>query len=185
MENNEETLAVIDINLKKVAWESIGLTVGLSITGLILFPWLTSITEITFSFWNFLWFFIGYVVLIILHECLHLVGFWLFGKAPWNSMDYGVNLKMGVAYATTTMPIPNSAMKKALLLPFWATGFLPMIFGFWIGSLSLVLLGAWLIAGAAGDFAMYKELRKYPNDLLIKDDPVKPRLYVLIKRAQN
>ena len=40
MENNEETLAIIDIDLKKVAWESIGLTVGLSIIGLILFPWL-------------------------------------------------------------------------------------------------------------------------------------------------
>ena len=96
-------------------------------------------------------------------------------------MDYGVNLQMGVAYATTTIPIQNNAMKKALLLPFWVTGVLPMIIGFWIGSLLLVLLGAWLIAGAAGDFAMYKELRKYPNDSLIKDDPVKPRLYVLRK----
>lgn len=181
MENSEETLAIIDINLKRVAWESIGLTVGLSIIGLILFPWLTSITEITFSLWNFLWFFIGYVVLIVLHECFHLIGFWLFGKAPWSSMDFGVNLKMGVAYATTTIPIQNSAMKKALLLPFWVTGVMPMIMGFWMGSLMLVLLGAWLIAGAAGDFTMYKELRKYPNDLLIKDDPVKPRLYVLKK----
>ena len=179
MENSEETLAVIDIDLKKVAWESIGLTVGLSITGLILFPWLTSITEITFSFWNFLWFFIGYVLLIVLHECFHLVGFWLYGKAPWRSMDYGVNLKMGVAYATTTVPIQNIAMKKAILLPFWVTGVLPMIIGFGIGSLLLVLLGAWLIGGAAGDFAMYKELRKFPNSLMVKDDPEKPRLYVL------
>ena len=37
----------------------------------------------------------------------------------------------------------------------------------------LVILGAWLIAGAAGDFAMYKELRNFPNDVLIKDDPDK------------
>jgi len=185
MENNEETLAVIDIDLRKVAWESIGLTVGLSIIGLSLFPWLTNITEITFSFWHILLFFIGYVLLIVLHECLHLVGFWFFGKATWNSMDYGVNLKMGVAYATTTVPIRNSAMKKALLLPFWVTGVVPMIIGFWIGSLLLVLLGSWLIAGAAGDFAMYKELRKFSNDLLIKDDPVKPRLYVLRKSVQK
>ena len=75
MENNEETLAVIDIDLKKVAWESIGLTVGLSMVGLLLFLWLSSITEVTFSFWNFLWFIIGYVVLIVLHECFHLLDF--------------------------------------------------------------------------------------------------------------
>lgn len=179
MNNLEETLAVIEIDLRRVMWESLGLTVILTIIGVVLFPWLTSITEITFSFLHILWFFIGYLVLIVFHECFHLFGFWLFGKAPWNTMDYGVNLKLGVAYATTTIPIRNSAMKKALLLPFWVTGVLPMTIGFWVGSLTLVLLGAWLIAGAAGDFAMYKELRKFPNDLLIKDDPKKPKLYVL------
>ena len=35
----------------------------------------------------------------------------------------GVNLKMGIAYATTDIPLTNRAMKKALLLPFWMTGF--------------------------------------------------------------
>jgi hypothetical protein len=56
-----------------------------------------------------------------------------------------------------------------------------MLLGYFVESPSLVLLGAWLIAGAVGDFAMYKELRKFPIDVLIKDDPVKPKLYVLRK----
>ncbi len=69
-------------------------------------------------------------------------------------------------------------MKKALLLPFWTTGVIPTLIGFYFNSSMFVLLGAILIAGAVGDFYMYKELRNFPKDALIKDDPKLPRLYV-------
>ncbi|WP_342599593.1 DUF3267 domain-containing protein [Psychrobacillus sp. FSL H8-0483] len=181
MENyeQEDILSVIEIDLKKVAWSSLIMTFSFSIIGMIIYISLYGSFQITFSFVDLLLLFFGYVLLIILHECFHLVGFWFFGKVPWSSMNYGVNLKMGIAYATTSIPLPNRAMKKALLLPFWTTGVLPVIIGYSIQSPMLVLLGAWLIAGAAGDFAMYKDLRKYPPNILIKDDPVKPKLYVM------
>lgn len=179
MENQEDFLATIEIDLKRVAWSSLIQTVLLSIIGLIVYVFFYGTIQITFSFWVFLLVCVGYVLLIILHECFHLIGFWLFGKVPWSSMNYGVNLKMGIAYATTSLPLPNKAMKRALLLPFWMTGVLPMFAGYVLEMPSLILLGAWLIAGAAGDFAMYKELRKYDPDIFIKDDPEKPKLYVL------
>lgn len=181
MENNEDILSIIEIDLKKVAWASLIMTAVFSIAGIIMYVFLYGSVQITFSFLGFLLICVGYVLLIVLHECFHLMGFWVFGKVPWSSMEYGVNLKMGIAYATTSIPLPNHAMKKALLLPFWTTGIVPMILGYSIQSPMFVLLGAWLIAGAAGDFAMYKELRKYPADVLIKDDPLKPKLYVLKK----
>ncbi|ALC87156.1 hypothetical protein AM499_16090 [Bacillus sp. FJAT-22090] len=179
MENKEDILTIIDTDLKKVAWFSLIITVLLSILGLVIYSWLHDGFNINFSIVDLLLFFLGYALLIVFHECFHLIGFWFFGKAPWSSMDYGVNLKLGIAYATTNLPIVNSAMKKALLLPFWMTGVLPMVLGYWVESPGLVLLGAWLVAGAAGDFAMYKELIKYPAHLLIKDDPAEPKLYVL------
>jgi hypothetical protein len=179
--DKEEYLSVIVIDIKKVALSSLVMTALLSIVGLFIYVELYNVFSITFTFIDILLFVIGYIVLIILHECFHLIGFWFFGKVPWSSMDYGVNLKLGVAYATTTVPLKNKAMKQALLLPFWMTGIIPMVIGYSVQSLMLVVLGAWLIAGAAGDFAMYKELRNFPNDALIKDDPVKPRLYVLKK----
>ena len=64
------------------------------------------------------------------------------------------------------------------LLPFWTTGVVPTIIGFVVDSNLIVLLGAFLIAGAVGDFYMYKELRKYPKDCLVKDDSKLPKLYV-------
>ena len=87
-------------------------------------------------------------------------------------------MKLGIAYATTDQLMTNGAIKKALLLPFWTTGVVPAIIGLYFGNGTIILLAALLIGGAAGDFAMYKELRKLPNDWLIKDDPQLPRLYV-------
>lgn len=97
---------------------------------------------------------------------------------PYKSLKYGVNLELGIAYATTDQLLPNHAMKKALLLPFWTTGIVPTIAGFYFNSTVLLLAGAFLIAGAVGDFAMYKALRKYPKNALVQDDPQLPKLYV-------
>ncbi len=127
---------------------------------------------------NLVLFISGYIVLIVLHELSHLIGFVLFGKVPWSSLNYGVNLKLGIAYATTHEHLRNKAMKRVLLLPFWTTGVLPTVIGLWMNHSLLVLLGAFLIAGAVGDFAMYKELRKVSNNAFIKDDPEHPKLYV-------
>ena len=121
---------------------------------------------------------IGYIVLIVLHEFFHLLGFHLFGKVPWRLMKVGVDFKKGIAYATTTKMLTNAAMKKALLLPFWMTGVLPAIAGLLCNQTSLLILGALLIGGAAGDFEMYRKLKLLPNHWMIQDDPEQPRLHV-------
>ncbi|MGG0656092.1 DUF3267 domain-containing protein [Rummeliibacillus pycnus] len=182
MENNSEPIKIIEINMQKVAWLNLFWTVFLMIA----FFFINALIHHNFTFhiilwrilWDFLLFIILYVLLIVLHECCHLLGFVLFGKVPISSLKYGVNLKMGVAYATTTERLPNKAMKKALLLPFWLTGVIPAAVGFIINSDLWLFLGAWLIAGAIGDFMMYAELRKYPNNYLIKDDPNLPKLFI-------
>lgn len=131
-----------------------------------------------FSLSAILFFVIGYVVLIVVHEASHLIGFVLFGKVPVSSLNYGLNLNMGIAYATTSRPVQNHAMRKVMLLPFWTTAFFPTVLGFWFDSQVLVLLGAMLTAGAFGDFVMYRELRKEKNAAWIIDDPSLPRLHV-------
>ncbi len=167
--------------MKKIAKYNLWLTLALSILFFIINSLMHQRDSASFSFWNITLFFVGYIVLIILHEVFHLIGFMIFGKAKYKELHYGLNLKLGVAYATTTKPLRNDAMKKALLLPFWTTGVIPSLIGFTYDSFLLVLLGAFLIAGAIGDFFMYKELRKFPKDALVKDDPELPRLYIYTK----
>lgn len=176
----EKEPIVIELDIKKLMMDNVVVTSGL----VILFVAIQYICfkDFYFSFWEMIigsiLFVVLYIVFIGLHEASHLFGFMLFGGVPFKSLKYGLNLELGIAYATTDQPLPNHAMKKALLLPFWTTGILPTIVGFYLNSTVIVLVGAFLIAGAVGDFAMYKELRKYPKNALIKDDPQLPKLYV-------
>jgi hypothetical protein len=169
---------IIDLNIHEIGKSSLIWTIVLSVLLLLINSILHRDFSFNLSLLGLLFFIVGYVILIVLHEATHLAGFVLFGKVPWRSLDYGFNLKLGVAYATTNEPIQNKAMKRVLVLPFWLTGFLPAVIAISIDSPLLVLLGAWLMAGAAGDFAMIKELRHVSDKAWIKDDPELPKLYI-------
>ncbi|MGM9946395.1 MAG: DUF3267 domain-containing protein [Lysinibacillus sp.] len=174
---------IIELDIHKLVKQNIIWTITLSILFLII-----NITlqpqhfdfSIGSSILSIFYFSIAYLVLIVLHEACHLIGFVIFGRAPFSSLSYGVDLQKGLAYATTTERISNSGMKKALLLPFWITGVIPTLIGFYVNSNLIILVGAFLIAGAVGDFTMYKELRKFPKDASIEDDPKEPKLYVYV-----
>ncbi|RNF39926.1 DUF3267 domain-containing protein [Planococcus salinus] len=169
---------IIELNMEELVLKMLWVNVLL----LVLFAAAFHVFAQPFSFrpsWGgILYFLAGYVVLIVLHELFHLIGFVVFGKVTVSSLQYGINLKMGIAYATTRTPVQNKAMKKALLLPFWTTAVLPTIVGFWLDSQVLVLLGAMLTAGAMGDFVMYRGLLKERNSAWIVDDPEKPKLHI-------
>ncbi|PIC63412.1 hypothetical protein CSV79_11905 [Sporosarcina sp. P13] len=169
---------IVELELQKLAKQSIWLTF-LPLIGLLLIRFfLEGGLFLSFSLWYFLYFIIGYILLIVIHEFFHLLGFRIFCNIPWKNMDYGVNLKMGVAYATADRLMDNKGIRKALLLPFWMTGVLPAVIALYIGDGVLLTLSAMLIGGAAGDFAMYKELKKFPDNAMVKDDPELPKLYI-------
>ena len=178
MEDTTQPDKIIEIDLPKVAKRGLWLTF-LPLVGLL---FLKTVIEDGFSYsitiWSVIYFVVGYVILIVLHELFHLLGFRVFGKVPWKKMIVGVNLKLGIAYATTDIPMTNKAIRKALLLPFWMTGVVPGFIGLTTGNGIWLMLAAFLIGGAAGDFAMYKELKKLPDDWLVKDDPELPKLYL-------
>ncbi|MFC4713728.1 DUF3267 domain-containing protein [Planococcus dechangensis] len=169
---------IIDLNIEEIApkalWFNVLLVVGFALA----YQFFREPLSFAFSLTGIVYFLVGYVLLIVLHELFHLIGFVVFGKVPVSSLQYGVNLSMGVAYATSDQPVKNRAMRAVLLLPFWMTAVVPTALGFWIGDQVLVLLGAMLTAGAFGDFLMYRELRKEPDDAWILDDPELPRLHV-------
>lgn len=169
---------IVELDLLKVAKQSLWLTFIPLLVLLIIRFFLQGGLFLTFSLWYFLYAFIGYVLLIVLHEFFHLLGFRIFCNVPWKNMSYGINLKMGVAYATTDQLMDNKSIRKALLLPFWMTGVLPAIIGLYLNDGVLLFLGSALIGGAAGDFTMYKVLKNFPDDALVKDDPELPKLYI-------
>lgn len=174
----EQQPVIVELDLKKIAIQSLWLTILPLIGLLIIRGALQGGLFLSFSLWYFAYALIGYIILIVVHEFFHLLGFRIFCNVPWKNMAYGVNLKMGVAYATADQLMDNKGIRKALMLPFWMTGVLPAVVGLYLNDGVLLFLGASLIGGAAGDIAMYKELKKYPDDALVKDDPELPKLYI-------
>lgn len=168
----------ITFNMKKIQIQMLILTFATIFAGFFLAAIFHS--EITFSitFMKFLFFILLYVIGIVLHELFHLLGFIVWGKCRWSDLVYGVNRELGVAYAGTKKTLRNRAMKKALLLPFWLTGLLPFLIGIYLNNGMLISVSALLIGGAAGDFAMYNQLRKISSEAYIIDDLKKPQLYV-------
>lgn len=118
-----------------------------------------------------------YIVLIMLHELCHLIGFVVFCGAKLSSLKVGVDLKKGIAYATTTDFMRNKGARKALLLPFWLTGILPLFIGIYYGHFPLTLVSAWMIVGALGDFKMYGQLKKLDPSIYVLDDSENPKLH--------
>lgn len=171
-------MKIIELDLPEVARKGLYLT-GIALLILLVIQFILGNTfGIDWHIRSLVQLSVGYLLLIILHEFFHLFGFRFFAQVPWKRMKVGLNLKLGIAYATTDKLMSNAAIRKALLLPFWMTGILPAIAGLYLGNGVLLILASLLIGGAAGDFAMYKELKKLPDDWLIKDDPELPRLYV-------
>ncbi len=168
----------IELNIEEIAPKALWFNIGLVAVFALAYQLFREPLSFGFSLFGILYFLGGYALLIVLHELFHLIGFVAFGKVPVSSLQYGLNLKLGIAYATSDRPVKNRAMRAVLLLPFWMTAVLPSIIGFWAGDQVLVLLGAMLTAGAFGDFLMYRELRKEPNDAWILDDQDLPRLHV-------
>ncbi|AOY18093.1 diaminopimelate epimerase [Bacillus sp. ABP14] len=121
---------------------------------------------------------IGMIVLVCIHEAIHLIGFRYIGGVPWIELKWGVNWKLGVAYAHSKQAITVKQMKKVLMLPFLPTGILPIVIGLATNMPLISFLGILLTAGCMGDIALYQKVSKFPDDALVKDHPSKPQFTV-------
>lgn len=169
---------IVKISMVKMHIVGNLLTIILAFGFILLHALLYEEFEITVTLPGFMYFLIGFIALIFLHEFFHLIGYRIYGKLNWNEMKWGFNWKLMVAYAHAKKEISVSAMKKTLLLPFLPTGVLPVAIGLIFDLPAVTLLGSILIAGCIGDFILYRKLKEFSNDALVKDHPSKPQFTV-------
>ncbi|WP_050181886.1 DUF3267 domain-containing protein [Domibacillus robiginosus] len=175
----------IQLNMKSIHIWSIVLTLLLILAGGFFTILFYGESRFSFSLLDVLLWGVLYILLIILHEICHLIGFIVWGKCKKEDLLYGVNRELGIAYAGTKKILPVHAMRRALLLPFWITGLLPFAAGIWLNSVLLIIVGASLIGGAAGDFSMYKQLRRVKPDAFVLDHTHKPVLYIFNEKIDS
>lgn len=176
---NFEKIGEYELNLESLAKTLLQSTIGITFVATLLhylinpFPSF-SVTNLLLAIGLVV---VYYIALIALHELCHLIGFVIFCGAKLSSLKVGVDLKKGVAYATTTDLMRNNDARKALLLPFWLTGILPLIVGIYYAHFPLTLVSAWMIVGALGDFKMYSQLKKLDDNIYVLDDSENPKLH--------
>ncbi|QKY70696.1 DUF3267 domain-containing protein [Lentibacillus sp. CBA3610] len=118
------------------------------------------------------------IIIVCIHEAIHLMGFRYIAGVPRQELAWGINWKLGAAYAHAKKPVKAVHMKKVLLLPLIPTGILPLALGVSIDLLPLSFLGIILMTGCLGDIALYRKLAKFPNSALVLDHPSKPQFTV-------
>jgi Putative zincin peptidase len=129
------------------------------------------------SYWEdwkpYVWLFILYFAMIVVHELLHGIGFLLFGKVSWSNIHFGVNWKALMPYAHCEIPISISAYRGALMLPIVITGIMPLLIGLFIGNGFLTVLGTLHTHAGFGDVLIMWALRTYRRNTIVKDHPEK------------
>jgi hypothetical protein len=176
MEEKSKTvvaMSMVKVNIL-VLIAAVGMVVGVTIIHVLLF----GNAELTFNLSGLFLFLVAMIIFVVIHEAIHLIGFRYIGGVPKEELDWGVNWKLGVAYAHTKKPITVKQMKKVLLLPLIPTGLLPIVIGVSIDYFSLSLLGVILTAGCFGDLILYQKLLKFPEHALVLDHPSKPQFKV-------
>lgn len=128
--------------------------------------------------WGILLLIAGYLVLLVLHEGVHAIGFLVAGAKP-KDIHFGLIPKQMMAYCGCNAPLKIGGYRFALVLPFLLVGLIPWAVSVVYGNVYLVVLFSLLVAGAAGDLLMLGLLARYGRKQLILDHPEAPAFYLL------
>ena len=184
MDNHVEQVL---LNEQKIMRQTLILTLILSILfvviNYILHP------DFTFSFVRFLLGIVIYLVvsllLVLINEMLNLLGYRFLCKVPLETLSFSIHLQKGLVYSKTTAKIRNAHYQSVFLTSFSITGIVPLAFAFSIGSYSLLLASASFIAGGLANFIGIFKLRKYPDDVLVKDEPENFLVHVFVNEKKT
>lgn len=121
-----------------------------------------------FSPWVF---FPGLIVLVVVHEGLHALGFLASGVVRRDHLRFGIDKKTLSPYAGCTAPMPARAYRVSGSLPGFVLGILPVVVGFLSGSGTFVAAGWFMTAAAGGDLAALWAMRRVPGDVWVEDHP--------------
>jgi hypothetical protein len=113
--------------------------------------------------------FIVAVIGIILHELIHGFFYAIFAKNKFRSIKFGIKLKYGVAYCVCIELMKIKHFIIGTIMPTIILGFIPSIFSFFIGNLSLLVFSILFIMAGSGDFLIILCLLKENKENYVLD----------------
>jgi len=112
-----------------------------------------------------------FLILAILHEFLHAIGFILFSDVGWKDIKFGIIWKGLMPYVYSKVPISKSAYRIAILLPGTTLGIVPLVCGMIFTNVLIAFVGAVMTGVSGGDLLIIWMLRSIPSERKILDHP--------------
>jgi hypothetical protein len=116
---------------------------------------------------------VAILVGIFLHELLHGMGWIVFAKKGFHSLQFGFMTPELAPYAHCKEPLPVYAYRVGIILPGLLLGFFPAIFGIVTGNFCWLCYGIFFTWAASGDFIMFWMIRHLKRNTLVMDHPDK------------
>ena len=113
------------------------------------------------------------IVGTIVHEGLHGLGWTVFGRLGPGSVRYGFNVRTVTPYAHCKVPIQAAAYRTGTILPGFALGVIPAVFGVAAENGFSIMFAAFFLAAASGDFLCLWIMRTVSTDAWVTDHPTR------------
>ena len=140
---------------------------GMSVIGVdALLPWGIDLRFPLVDLWKLIG---GLIALFVIHEALHGVAAMAWGKIPFRSLHFGINVRLMAFYCHADKPMTLSAYRVVALLPLIATTPAAVLILSFDPAIWSVLLLCATFAGGAGDVMVFLKARRYDNGSWIQD----------------
>ena len=118
------------------------------------------------------WFILGGILLLlVLHELTHAVGWQYRTRLPWAEFKFGFNPKAMMFYCHCRAPMRVADYRWGALAPLVALGSLSVMAVLLHPAFWLAFTAGLHLAACIGDLAIVAGLRRFPADALVRDHP--------------
>lgn len=120
-----------------------------------------------------------FIVGVVIHELLHGLSWWYFGRKPRSVIKYGFQVKTLTPYAHCTEPMDVRAYRIGAAMPGLVLGIAPWLVGLATGHEPSLLFGLLFTIAALGDAMVLWMIRHVERGRLVIDHPTQAGCYVI------
>lgn len=151
-------------------------TVPLSFATILVVKWLS---EYLWGFGDSKWtgkellgFFAFSFLFVVVHELLHALAFFYWGKIPIKAIKFGCIWKEFLPYCDFSGSVEIQSFRVVLLLPFVCTSLLALVCLWMYPSSWTAIFTGCTIATSLGDILTFIKIRRFSGHLFLTDHPL-------------
>lgn len=129
--------------------------------------------------WNPVFLFVLILLGVVIHECIHGIGWIVFGHKPFSAIKFGFQWKTFTPYAHLKEPVEVNAYRIGAFLPGFVLGILTYILSLILGDGNLFWFSLFHTSASGGDWLVLWLIRNVKAGMQVEDHPTHAGCYVL------